>query len=253
MFGLPRRHFFETDSTNVRARIFAAEGAPEGSVVTADHQTAGRGRFDRSWISPAGRNLLASWVLYPCRGLDDWPSLSLLASVVICEAVEELCGVEAQVKWPNDVMAGSEKLAGVLLESAVSAKPVVIVGVGVNVNQMDFEGGFAVKPVSLAALTRREWSRDELLTGISSALERWYAKWSSEGPAGVIDAWIKRAPMLGGIVRVTEGGASVDAIARGIAPDGGLLVQDAAGNTRTVYAGEVSLRSTHENREFRDE
>src|SRR5207302_625575 len=130
----------EVDSTQTVARELADTRAPEGTVVTAEHQRAGRGRGGRSWLDRPGENLLLSVILRPAIQAAEVPQLTLVAAVAVAEAVEEVAGLRPDIKWPNDLVLDERKFAGVLTEAASDGRAVsrVIVGIGINVNQREF-------------------------------------------------------------------------------------------------------------------
>jgi BirA family biotin operon repressor/biotin-[acetyl-CoA-carboxylase] ligase len=222
--GSPRLHLRRVDSTNSRARELAAAGAPNGTLVTAAEQTAGRGRQGRRWVAPAGRALLMSVVLR------DWPQLLPLAAGV---AVAEEAGPTAAVKWPNDVLVAGRKVAGILIEGRPQERWVVV-GIGLNV---------AVSPEALppelretaAGLGREPAALETTLAGLLERLERWLAA----APEQVLEAFRARDALAGREVR-WEGGAGQ---AAGIDDRGRLVVRTGDGE-RALEAGEVHLAPT---------
>ena len=135
-FGHPRRHFRVTDSTNERARALALEGAPAGTVVTAEEQTSGRGRRGRPWAAPAGKALLYSAILRPL-GLEH-ALLPLAVPLAVCEAVESVAALECRVKWPNDVWIEESKAAGVLIEAHPPDWAVIGIGLNLAIEAAEF-------------------------------------------------------------------------------------------------------------------
>ena len=220
--GRPRLHLRETDSTNERARELAAAGAPHGTLVTAAAQTAGRGRQGRRWEAPPGTALLCSLVV---RRYDEL--LSLRAGL----AVAEVAGGTAVVKWPNDVLLGGRKVAGVLVEGRPQ-DGWAVVGIGVNV---------AVEPAALGpelseragTLGRPRSALEPALTELLGALERWLAAPASEA----LEALRARDALLD--QPVSWGGGS--GVGAGIDAAGGLRVRLAGGDVRVLSAGEVHL------------
>jgi len=146
--------FSRVDSTQLVARQLAAAGTPEGTLVLADHQAAGRGQRGRTWLAPAGSALLFSLVLRPPLPPSRWPALTIAAATAVAEAVTEATGVAARVKWPNDVLVGERKLAGILAEGVVGPACFVVLGIGVNVGQGpdDWPPELRGRAVSLAEL-----------------------------------------------------------------------------------------------------
>lgn len=181
-FGRPHRHYRLTDSTNERARELAAAGAPGGTIVTADEQSAGRGQHGRRWSAPPGKALLYSAILRPLAS--ESGLLPLAAGLAVCEAIESVADVRCEIKWPNDVWIGGCKVAGVLIE----ARPpdFAVIGIGVNV---------AVEPGELPPDLRRPAislgggvSAGELALAVSERLSPWVAA----GPAEVLGAFRAR-------------------------------------------------------------
>ena len=217
--GRPRLHLRAVGSTNERAKALAAAGAPHGTVVTAGTQTAGRGRQGRGWVTPPGRALALSLVL---RGAD--ALLPLRAGL----AVADLAGAHARVKWPNDVLVGGGKVAGVLAEGRPQEAWWVL-GIGVNV---------AVEPADLpphaATLGRSPLELEAALDALLAALERRLA----EPPAAVLAALRARDALLGAPVE-WAGGSGTGA---GIDPAGGLRVRLPGGEDVVLESGEVHLR-----------
>ena len=220
-FGSPRAHFRGTDSTNARARELAVRGAPHGTVVTAAEQSAGRGRQGRAWSAPVGRALLCSIVIR------EPPRLLPLAAGV---AVADVVGTDALLKWPNDVLAGGRKLAGVLVEGRPQ-EGWAVVGIGVNValREEDFPpelrdraGTLGLDPSAI----------EPTLRALLRALERWVVG----SPGLVLEAVRGRDALLGREVR--WGGRT--GIGAGIDDDGRLVVRTDAGEER-LDAGEVHL------------
>ncbi|MGI8802164.1 MAG: biotin--[acetyl-CoA-carboxylase] ligase [Solirubrobacteraceae bacterium] len=220
--GLPRLHLRLTDSTNERARALALSGAPHGTLVTASEQSAGRGRQGRRWSAPAGAALLMSLVLR------DPPSLLPLAAAV---AVAEVIGEAAAIKWPNDVLVGGRKVAGILVEGRPLERWSVL-GVGVNV---------AVAPDELPAelhdragtLGLGAGDVEPVLAALLGAFERWLAA----APETVLAAWRRRDALLGRAV-AWNGGRGTGA---GIDGEGRLVVALPGGGRAALHAGEVHL------------
>jgi BirA family biotin operon repressor/biotin-[acetyl-CoA-carboxylase] ligase len=218
------------------ARREAEAGAGHGLVITADEQTAGRGRFGRRWVSPAGMNIYLTALLRP-----DVARLRLLAMAVplaVCRAVEAAVDVRADIKWPNDVQIGGRKLAGILIESELSGADVkyALAGIGVNVNDAIEDAEIAGIATSLLRETGREVSREDVLAGLLNELEALYE--SGE----VYEGWRERVVTLGQPVKVTFRGEEYEGVAEDVDADGSLVLRMGDGSTRTFEAGEVTLR-----------
>jgi len=220
-------------STNERAKELARTGAPHGTVVTADEQTAGRGRQGRTWVAAPGAALLMSLVV---RGLEEGHALlPLTTAVAVCEAVEETAGVQCAIKWPNDVWVKRRKLAGILIE-ARHHEGVAVIGVGLNVATQsgDFPEDLRDSATSLAIeLPGARLSRDAVLSALLVALERHL----SQPTEGILQQWRERDALRGNRV----GWAGGEGIAAGVDTTGALLVETAEGRV-SLDAGEVHLK-----------
>ncbi len=238
-FGRPLYWVDEVDSTNRVLLEWATEGYPEGTVLVADYQTAGRGRRGRRWVAPPGTGLLLSVLLRPRRGV---PLLPLLTGVAVAEAVEACAGVRAELKWPNDVLVSGRKVAGILAEAVTEGEQVsVVVGVGINVSvPREVLATFPAPATSLHLEADHPISREELLLAL---LSRWKAHYDQlQLGEWSLNEWKARAPMLGKPVRVETDGESWEGVALDVTEEGALLVRDTDGNLHTVYAGDVTVR-----------
>jgi BirA family biotin operon repressor/biotin-[acetyl-CoA-carboxylase] ligase len=212
----PLRAYRSLESTQSVARAWAADGAPEGAVVLADFQTAGRGQRGRSWTAPAGTALLLSVVLRPPLPVARWPEIPLAMGCAVAEGLEAVAPVAAELKWPNDVLVAGRKLAGILAEGVASTSPLVLVGIGVNVAQRDTDWPAELNGSagSLAAVGVHV-GREPLLTALLARLTAWYGVLLDEGFAPVRAAWRRRG-VLGTRVALPDGeGKTVDLGARG--------------------------------------
>jgi len=231
-----------TGSTQNIARVEAEAGAPSGTTVVAEEQTAGRGRFGRSWVSPAGKNLYLTLVMRP--PLEHLRSLSIVAPLAVALAVEELTGLRPQLKWPNDVLINKRKLSGILVESEIvgAAVEYALVGIGVNVN---FDIEEAPEIAGIATSLRRELGheipREELLASFLNQFEQLYED-ARNGDA-VLQQWRSRLDTLGREVRVTFRDQVYEGLAEDVDRHGGLILAQPDGTRRTIEAGEVTLRS----------
>jgi len=222
----------ELDSTNAEALRLAADGAPAGTVVVADTQSAGRGRLGRSWWSEPGSALLASWVLRPSLEVERLPLLSLLAGVAAARATTASGGVAVRLKWPNDLVVDDRKLGGILSES--DGRGAVVVGVGINVRQTDFPADIAATATSIVAAGGRQPERAWLLAATLSSFGA-----RMDAPAEALDDYRAMCATLGRDVRVEL--ASGDAItgrAVDVATTGALLLEE-SGRTIEVASGDV--------------
>jgi BirA family transcriptional regulator, biotin operon repressor / biotin---[acetyl-CoA-carboxylase] ligase len=221
MIGSPRVHYRATDSTNERTRALASAGAPHGTLVTADEQSAGRGRQGRAWTAPPRSAVLMSVLL---RELNE--TLPLAAAVAVCEALP----VDARIKWPNDVWIEGRKVAGILVE-ARPQEGWAVLGIGLNVTTRDFPSDLAATSLALAG---SDLTPEAALTVLVSALNVWLPR----PPADVLAAWRSRDALLGRPVRWSNG--SNEGIAAGVDDSGALIVETVDGPV-TLDAGEVHL------------
>lgn len=237
------RFLGETDSTNRVAREWASAGAPDGAVVVADHQTAGRGRLGRSWFDLPGACLLVSLVLRPGLAAGDLGLLSLAAGAALCHALGDL-GLEPRVKWPNDVLLGDRKVAGILSEAEVvlgrAASVALGVGVNVNVAEADLPPEIRESATGLLRETGRPTDRADLLAGFLRHWTRLRAQLDAGRRDLVLDAYRAVCETLGRRVRVETLGGAVEGIALGLDPAGALILDGGD----VVAAGDVvHLRS----------
>jgi BirA family transcriptional regulator, biotin operon repressor / biotin---[acetyl-CoA-carboxylase] ligase len=237
--------FAEIDSTNTRARELAEEGAPEGTLVVAEHQSRGRGRMDRGWVSPPGENLLFSLLLRPDLTPRETFSLIMLASVSLCRAVQTETGLEAGIKWPNDIYLNGKKLAGILAEFAADSDRVnhIIIGLGVNVNWSPPQLPPGSQPAtSLGQEAGRKISRVNLLAGFLNQVEGLYREAKRQGYQSLRREWDRLSLVTNRPVRIETGQETWQGLARGIDAQGGLIVSLADGQERLFYSGDVHLR-----------
>jgi BirA family biotin operon repressor/biotin-[acetyl-CoA-carboxylase] ligase len=226
MIGTPRVHHRVTDSTNERAKELADAGAPHGTLVTADEQSAGRGRQGRAWTAPPGSAVLMSLIL---RDLDERHALlPLAAAVAVCEAVGS--DLAPMVKWPNDVWIDRRKVAGILIEGRPQEGWAVL-GIGLNVTTDSFPPNLAEIATSLR-LAGYDSTPSAVLPAVVVALDRWLGA----PPDAVLEAWRSRDALRGERVRWADG----EGIADGIDDSGALRVRTDDGPV-TLDAGEVHL------------
>ena len=225
----------ETGSTNDDARAAAEDGAPDGHVVVADAQTAGRGRHGNAWSSPPGTDLYFSVVARPGITPAALPPLTLAVGVAIAELAEKLSGRRALVKWPNDVWIDGRKVAGILVETSTreGASSAVIVGVGIDVNRREWPPELRELATSLAeARGDEDLGRAAVLAEVLGAMERWVDRYVESGAPVVVDALEPRLALRGERVAVD----GVEGTLEGIAPSGAARVHTADG-TREITAG----------------
>jgi BirA family biotin operon repressor/biotin-[acetyl-CoA-carboxylase] ligase len=219
------------------------EGEPEGAVVLAEEQTAGRGRAGRSWHSERGAGLYVTLLLRPKLSPVQAPLLTMLAGLSAHTAVQGLTGLAAEVKWPNDLLLNGKKVGGILTEMHAEPNAVrfVIIGIGINVNQEKFPGELAATATSLRKESGRLQSRLELLVRLLSQFESDYNRFLREGAQYVV----QRFELVSGFadgkrVRVDTGMETYTGRTAGLSPEGLLIVRKDAGALVTVIAGDVT-------------
>lgn len=235
----------ETDTTNNRARELALEGAPEGTLVIAEKQTAGRGRRGKVWESPLGTGIWMSLVLRPQIMPAEASVLTLLCGLATAEAIEAETGLSAGIKWPNDILINGKKAVGILTEMDCEMSQVhfVIPGIGINVNTASFPPEIADIATSLYLECGKTVSRRRLLHKVLERLEEHYETFLRTGSfAAMLEDYRKHCITLGKEVHVL-GREPFFAEALDITPEGELLVRRADnGKEEVVFSGEVSIR-----------
>jgi BirA family biotin operon repressor/biotin-[acetyl-CoA-carboxylase] ligase len=238
-------HCFESlGSTSDHAKALAEDGAGHGEVVVTEAQTMGRGRRGRGWVMAPGRNVAFSVVLRPV-GLPTAraPELTLVASLAVCDALRR-AGVDAGIKWPNDILVNGRKIAGILTELAAEPDQVhwVVVGVGVNVNarEEDFPPELLGQATSVFLERGQVAPRALFLAACLTLLEEWYDRHAEDGFGPIREAWTVRSVTLGREVAVQLDGREVVGTAEALDDTGALLVRTAAGLER-ITSGDVAL------------
>jgi BirA family biotin operon repressor/biotin-[acetyl-CoA-carboxylase] ligase len=237
------RCFATTDSTNLQACRLADEGAPEGLVVIADRQSSGKGRMGRRWASPGGVNLYASILLRPPIPPFEAPRLTFLSAVAVCRAITRTTGLQATVKWPNDVLLNGAKVAGLLNEMSSETDRVhyVVLGIGVNLNMREeqFPDELRYPATSLALASGRPVSRVEFTRVLLQETDALYQTYLEEGSAPILAAWTGLCDLVGKPVHADCNQQQVEGTMIGLAEDGALLIRTAAGKIESIYAGDI--------------
>lgn len=246
-FGQPMRGVEEVGSTNEVTAVWANEGAPEGALVLTEYQTRGRGRHGRTWTADKGQNLLFSIVLRPQFATDRLSLITVAAGVAVAETIEQFVSPHrSTIEWPNDVLLEGRKTCGILLESSLAppdGETVVVLGIGLNVNQTAFPDALEDTATSLRLTTGRPVPRAELLARLLTTLERRYDAIQNNGADAVRKAFEERLSALHEqtTLRVPEAAQTLSGTVAGITETGALRLRTAEG-TRTVHAGDVTTR-----------
>lgn len=235
------------DSTNTMAKALAAQGAPAGTVLIADHQTGGRGRLGRSFLSPEGVGIYLSVILRPQVRPDKILHLTAMAAEYLTQAVEEVCGVTPGIKWTNDLVMNRKKISGILTELSVEAESglvqYVVVGIGVNCNQTGFDPAIADIATSLALETGQPVDRNLLAAAMIRAMHRLSEQLLTDRD------WLRRyeavCVTLGQEVKLVRGDEVRYAFAEGLDDAAALLVRYPDGSREAIACGEVSVRGMY--------
>lgn len=246
--GHPVYFYDSLASTNLQAKLDAENGAAEGTLIVADMQTAGRGRRGRGWSSPAGTNVYFTLILKPDFAVEMASMVTLVMGIAVAEGIRETCGVEARIKWPNDIVAGGKKVCGMLAEMSVERDYIhyIVIGVGINVGKQEFPPEIASSAVSLYQECGREVPRAGLIANVMKAFESAYDIFREKGDlSGLLDRYHELLVNKDREVRVLDPKGEYRGISRGISRTGELLVELEDGKVREVYAGEVSVRGVY--------
>ncbi|MEM6961478.1 MAG: biotin--[acetyl-CoA-carboxylase] ligase [Myxococcota bacterium] len=224
-----------TESTNDDAREALDSGAIEGHVILAEHQTRGRGSRGRKWESPSGQDLYLSIVYRPSLGLDRLPCLALTVGLGVCDAVHQLLGRPAEVKWPNDVLLDRDKCAGILIESASTGHQLhgTILGIGLNVNRTHFSAELEGQATSLAIVAKRSFDRCHVLCLLLRCVESRLDELGRDGPETILDQLEPLLAYRGAHVEIQ----GVRGIALGLSNTGGFRVRQSDGTVQTLHSG----------------
>ena len=240
----------ETGSTNIDAKKLAEEGAPHGTVVVAKQQSKGRGRRGRTWQSPAGAAVYMSLALKPDFAPDKASMLTLVMALSVAEAITELTGLEAKIKWPNDIVVNGKKVCGILTEMSAELDYIhhVVIGVGINTNHSpsEFDEEIRQTATSLKIESGQAVSRAAMIERVLFHFEKDYDTFVRKMDLSELqEAYQKYLINLNAEVKVLDPKGEYTGIARGINETGELLVEKRNGQIEAVYAGEVSVRGLY--------
>jgi len=241
--GKTIHHLLETGSTNDGARQLAEQGAPEGTLVLAEEQTQGRGRLGRSWLSERGAGIYASILLRPVLKPRDATVLTLVAAVAGSEAIEHASGLNADIKWPNDLFLSGRKCCGILSEMQAERDDIryVVVGIGINVNHSVFPEELGQRATSLRIEGKQTYSRVTLLCEFLLRFELLYDDLQRGSLATVLQRWVDRSTFaFGKQVTVDLGsGRKLEGQTAGLSELGNLKVKLADGHVEEVISGDI--------------
>jgi BirA family biotin operon repressor/biotin-[acetyl-CoA-carboxylase] ligase len=233
------------DSTNDYLMELASRGASHGTVVIADAQHKGKGRLDRKWFSPPGKNIYMSILLRPSLRPEDFSLLTVMSTAACVLAINKLTGIEAWIKWPNDIVVSGRKLGGILLESRLRSGGIAhaVVGIGINVNsrQEDFPEDLRDIATSVFHEIGRNTKRTILIEAILNNIDSELMLLMEKGPSLLLEKYKRMSAILGKRVVVDESKSSFEGIALDIDERGHLLVKTDTGRVKTISAGDVTV------------
>ena len=238
-------YFSETDSTNIRAKVIANDGAHEGTVVVAEKQTHGRGRRGRRWFSPPDDGIYTSIILRPLLPPNEAPKLTLLASVAVAEALISMTSLDVNIKWPNDILINGRKIAGILTEISTEMDRIdyVVIGVGLNVNTLceSFPSDIRDRATSILMETGKPFPRIALLRAYLEWLEIYYETFKTKGFQPVMNRWKNLADIIGRRISVDM----IDRVSTGevldVDKNGFLILRNNKGAIERIISGDVTL------------
>jgi BirA family biotin operon repressor/biotin-[acetyl-CoA-carboxylase] ligase len=239
------------DSTNTRAKQLAETGEPEGTLIVAEEQTAGRGRRGRNWTSPQGVGIFMSLLLRPPLEPVQASGITLVSALAVAQGIRQSCGEKAQIKWPNDIVIHGKKVCGILTETSSEPDYIhyVVVGIGINANTKEFPAEFAEHASSIFLETGTHVDRKELIAAVMNSFTGYYQKYLQTGDLSLLQEEYDRllinkdrqVKIFHGLVQEATPENIQVGTARGIDRTGALLVETKEG-LRTVVSGEVSVR-----------
>ena len=243
MLLAPRILRFESlDSTNSEAERLALEGAEEGLCIVADEQTAGRGRLQREWSSPKGAGLYFTMLLRPQIPQASWPLITLFAAIAVSDVLFEQCRIEADIKWPNDVLVAGRKICGILAETLdTPTGRAVALGIGINLTVEAFPPRLLSTAISVEEATGQRVERETILSPLVWRLIHYHRLLHDGHDRKIIDEWSKRSSYAHGkLVQIVTGDETIRGVTHGLEMNGALRLQTADGKIKRVYAGDVT-------------
>lgn len=244
----PIYHHESLDSTNIEAKRLAEEGAIHGTGVIADNQTGGRGRLGKKWHTVGGKGLYCSIIIRPEIGLEDYPKLTLVAGLAVSEALYELCGLRAQLKWPNDIFFQGKKCAGILAESSPLSleekERFAVIGIGINVNQalLDFPADLQQTVTTLYRETGKKFDIETVFVSVRQQVLFYIENMEKNGFRPILSEWCKYDYLLGkGMECVDVEGKVIKGVALGPDENGVLRLRTAGGDVVEVLSGDIRL------------
>lgn len=247
-FGKKILYFDSIDSTNNELKRQAEKKVCHGMLAVAEEQTAGRGRRGHSWVSPPGTGIWFSFLLKPDIAPDKASMLTLVAAMAVSHAISEKTGLEAEIKWPNDIVVNKKKVCGMLTElsAELSCINYVVIGIGINANIREFPEELKTIATSLHIESGKHIKRAEMIEAVGRYFEKYYDAFIQAGDLSpIIDEYNSMLANVGKQVRITAIESEQVCTAIGINPQGELLVEDGNKNVTAIRSGEVSVRGLY--------
>lgn len=245
IIGHSVHYFQEIGSTNDEAFRLGMDGAPEGTVVVANSQSAGKGRLQRSWFSPAGSNIYTSLILRPEFKPADTPRITIMAGLAAARTIETYCPRKTRIKWPNDILLDGKKVCGILaqMQAGQDKLDFAVLGIGINVNiaTEEFPPEIQNTATSIAAQTGAFHSRQDFLITLYKNLSKWYKTLKLTGFEMIREEWLKMASLIGCEIQVKFLDEIIKGKALGIDERGALVMLDSKGKAVTILAGDASI------------
>lgn len=237
--------YFETlNSTNTYAMGLLEKGCEDGTIIIANSQSSGRGRFNRSWLSPPNKNLYMSIILKPYVSPRDASILSLMTAVACINGLRRISNIETSIKWPNDILVKDKKLGGILIETKSENKKVsiAIIGIGINVNFRSYEMPNEIRAIatSLEEETGFYYSRTDVASEILKELDIWYNLFLKGDKEKIIKEWLRLSSTIGKYIKVKTGESIYSGTAIGIDDEGRLLLKNGS-NVIKISSGDVTV------------
>jgi BirA family transcriptional regulator, biotin operon repressor / biotin---[acetyl-CoA-carboxylase] ligase len=243
--GHQLHYYEEIGSTNEEAFRLGLAGAPEGTALIAEKQNAGKGRLQRVWHSPAGKNTYTSIILRPKIESTRAPQISIVAGVAVAEVLNNYCPDRVELKWPNDVVINGKKVCGILsqVKTTVMEVDFIVLGIGINVNIIysQFPTEICNLATSLVIETGREISRQKLIISLYENLGKWYKQLLKDGFGRVKEKWLSLSPMIGKPVQVMFQQEAVTGKAIGLDEDGSLILLVEEDKEYKILAGDATI------------
>lgn len=240
--------YHEIGSTNDECKKLAEEGAKHGTLVVAEKQTKGKGRRGRSWESPKGTGIWMTLLLRPDIEPYNSSGLTLVTAMAINKAVQEITGLDAKIKWPNDIVVNGKKVTGILTEMSAQPEMInyIVIGIGINVNTEEFPEDIAKTASSLKIESGKTIKRSSIIALFGKYFEQYYAEYiKTQDMSLLIDEYNKELINVDRQIKVLAKENSYTGIAKGINRHGELIVETENKELKNVVAGEVSVRGLY--------